>query len=85
MTHTCMSLKNRVEFGSLLWPVSQGSAGMLLLLLPVGPSSAHSTRRQAFMPTPVAALLDCVRNILHGSSALRALIHASIVHRTGSA
>lgn len=51
----------------------------------VGPSSAHSTRRQAFMPTPVAALLDCVRNILHGSSALRALIHASIVHRTGSA
>ena len=84
MTHSKIELTRRRC--SLLWLVSQGSAGHHApAAATVGPSSAHSTRRQAFMPTPVAALLDCVRNILHGSSALRALIHASIVHRTGSA
>ena len=77
------SLNNRVDDDAPVAGVAAGHAPAAAAT--VGPRSAHSTRRQAFMPTPVAALLDCVRNILHGSSALRALIHASIVHRTGSA
>ena len=84
MTHSKTELTRRLRCCGWCRRAARGIM-LLLLLLPVGPSSAHSTRRQAFMPTPVAALLDCVRNILHGSSVLRALIHASIVHRTGSA